>query len=60
MSKLARAVDTVARRPQLQERITYTVADSMEKTLQPHGVIVVVEADKVLRRWRGVNRSGTG
>ncbi|MFP3423004.1 GTP cyclohydrolase I, partial [Bacillus sp. SIMBA_161] len=36
LSKLARAVETVAKRPQLQERITSTIADSMMETLNPH------------------------
>nr|WP_316047487.1 GTP cyclohydrolase I FolE [Planococcus glaciei] len=38
LSKLARAVETVAKRPQLQERITSTLADSLMETLNPHGV----------------------
>ncbi|SIS39046.1 GTP cyclohydrolase I [Kroppenstedtia eburnea] len=59
LSKLARAVDTVARRPQLQERITYTVADSLERTLQPHGVIVVVEAEHMCMTMRGIKKPGS-
>ncbi|SDC45734.1 GTP cyclohydrolase I [Melghirimyces thermohalophilus] len=59
LSKLARAVEAVARRPQLQERITYTVADSIEKTLQPHGVIVVVEAEHMCMTMRGVKKPGS-
>ncbi|PTX59898.1 GTP cyclohydrolase I [Melghirimyces profundicolus] len=59
LSKLARAVDAIARRPQLQERITYTVADSIEKTLQPHGVIVVVEAEHMCMTMRGVKKPGS-
>src|SRR3954453_2709143 len=45
LSKLARAVEAVARRPQLQERITSTIADSINKSLEPHGVMVIVEAE---------------
>src|SRR4029078_783831 len=41
LSKLARAVESVAKRPQLQERITSTVADAILETLEPHGVMVV-------------------
>src|SRR6476659_6402266 len=43
LSKLARAVEAVARRPQLQERITRVVADSIFEKLDPHGVMVVIE-----------------
>ncbi|SMO42393.1 GTP cyclohydrolase I FolE [Melghirimyces algeriensis] len=59
LSKLARAVEAVSRRPQLQERITYTVADSIEKTLEPHGVIVVVEAEHMCMTMRGVKKPGS-
>ncbi len=54
LSKLARAVETVARRPQLQERITATVADAIMETLEPHGVMVVVEAEHMCMTMRGV------
>ncbi len=59
LSKLARAVEAVSRRPQLQERITSTVADSLVKTLDPHGVIVVVEAEHMCMTMRGVNKPGS-
>jgi GTP cyclohydrolase I len=58
LSKLARAVETVARRPQLQERITATVADSIMETLDPHGVMVVVEAEHMCMSMRGVKKPG--
>lgn len=58
LSKLARAVEAVCRRPQLQERITYTVADSIMKTLRPHGVVVVVEAEHMCMTMRGVKKPG--
>ncbi|MEE2577694.1 GTP cyclohydrolase I, partial [Pseudomonas aeruginosa] len=45
LSKLARAVEAVSKRPQLQERITSTIAESIVETLDPHGVMVVVEAE---------------
>ncbi|MBD5070801.1 GTP cyclohydrolase I FolE, partial [Xanthomonas citri pv. citri] len=45
LSKLARAVEAVAKRPQLQERITSTITESIVETLDPHGVMVVVEAE---------------
>ncbi|SET33671.1 GTP cyclohydrolase I [Natronincola peptidivorans] len=59
LSKLARVVDTVARRPQLQERLTATIADTMVKKLQPHGVIVVVEAEHMCMTMRGVKKPGS-
>lgn len=58
LSKLARAVEAVARRPQLQERITSTVADAIVKKLQPHGVVVVVEAEHMCMTMRGVRKPG--
>lgn len=59
LSKLARAVETVARRPQLQERITSTVADSIVDTLDPYGVIVVIEAEHMCMTMRGVKKPGS-
>ena len=58
LSKLARAVEAVSRRPQLQERITSTVADTLMETLEPHGVMVVVEAEHMCMTMRGVNKPG--
>ncbi|MBA2875024.1 GTP cyclohydrolase I FolE [Thermaerobacillus caldiproteolyticus] len=58
LSKLARAVEAVARRPQLQERITATVADAIMETLEPHGVMVVVEAEHMCMTMRGVKKPG--
>lgn len=59
LSKLARAVETVTRRPQLQERITSTVADCIVEKLDPHGVIVVVEAEHMCMTMRGVKKPGS-
>ena len=59
LSKLARAVETVARRPQLQERITSTVADSIMEKLDPYGVIVVIEAEHMCMTMRGVKKPGS-
>ncbi|RYM05442.1 GTP cyclohydrolase I FolE [Sporolactobacillus sp. THM7-7] len=59
LSKLARAVEAVAKRPQLQERLTTTVADSIVETLRPYGVIVVVEAEHMCMTMRGVKKPGT-
>jgi GTP cyclohydrolase IA len=58
LSKLARAVEAVSRRPQLQERITSTIADSIIQTLEPHGVMVVVEAEHMCMTMRGVKKPG--
>lgn len=59
LSKLARALEAVARRPQLQERITSTVADAIMKRLEPHGVLVVVEAEHMCMTMRGVKKPGS-
>jgi GTP cyclohydrolase IA len=59
LSKLARAVEAVAKRPQLQERITATVADAILEKLEPHGVMVVVEAEHMCMTMRGVKKPGS-
>ncbi|WP_108671119.1 MULTISPECIES: GTP cyclohydrolase I FolE [Peribacillus] len=58
LSKLARAVEAVAKRPQLQERITSTVADAIMGKLEPHGVMVIVEAEHMCMTMRGVKKPG--
>ena len=58
LSKLVRVIDTVARRPQLQERLTSTVADVINEELDPKGVAVVVEAEHLCMSIRGVNKPG--
>ena len=59
LSKLARLVDAFARRPQVQERLTAQVADEIDKTLQPRGVMVVVEAEHLCMTMRGVRKPGS-
>jgi len=59
LSKLARVVDTVARRPQVQERLTGTVADLLMEMLNPYGVAVVVEAEHMCMTMRGINKPGS-
>jgi GTP cyclohydrolase I len=58
LSKLARAVEAVARRPQLQERITATVANAIVEKLDPHGVVVIIEAEHMCMTMRGVRKPG--
>jgi GTP cyclohydrolase I len=58
LSKLARVVDVVSRRLQMQERLTTQVADAIEKALDPRGVIVVVEAEHMCMSMRGVQKPG--
>ncbi len=59
LSKLARAVEAVAKRPQLQERITSTVANTINETLDPYGVMVVIEAEHMCMTMRGVKKPGS-
>ena len=54
LSKLTKLVQVVARRPQLQERMTSTIADAMEQALDPRGVLVLVEADHLCMAMRGI------
>ena len=59
LSKLARIVDGYAKRPQVQERLTTEVADSLQRILEPRGVIVVVEAEHLCMSMRGVQQPGS-
>ena len=59
LSKLARLVEVTARRPQLQERLTATIADALMERLQAQGVAVKVEAEHLCMAMRGVNKPGT-
>lgn len=59
LSKLARAVDVLARRPQVQERLTSQLADVLMDNLNPTGVAVVVEAEHLCIAMRGVRKPGT-
>ena len=58
LSKLARLVDVFAKRPQVQERLTTQVADSLMRILQPRGAIVVMEAEHLCMSMRGVRKPG--
>ncbi len=59
LSKLIKVVETVARRPQLQERLTSTVADTIVEVMKPKGVVVVVEAEHLCMSIRGVKKPGS-
>ena len=58
LSKLARLVDVFARRPQVQERLTTQIADSLMRILEPRGVIVVLECEHLCMSMRGVRKPG--
>jgi GTP cyclohydrolase IA len=58
LSKLARLVDVFAKRPQVQERLTTQVADSLMRILEPRGAIVVMEAEHLCMSMRGVRKPG--
>jgi GTP cyclohydrolase I len=58
LSKLARLVDVFAKRPQVQERLTTQIADSLMRILEPRGAIVVLEAEHLCMSMRGVRKPG--
>ncbi|MBU2008323.1 MAG: GTP cyclohydrolase I FolE [Chloroflexi bacterium] len=58
-SKLARVVDTLARRPQLQERFTRQVADTIVEALVPEGAAVIVEGEHLCMVMRGIKKPGS-
>lgn len=59
LSKLARVVDEVSRRPQVQERMTQTIADMLETKLGTAGAAVVVEAEHSCMSIRGIRKPGS-
>lgn len=58
LSKLARVVDTLAKRLQVQERLTTDIADVIMRKLKPKGVMVVIEAEHLCMSMRGVKKPG--
>jgi GTP cyclohydrolase I len=58
LSKIARVVEVFARRPQVQERMTSQIADTIVKHLDPQGVMVVIEAEHLCMSMRGVQKPG--
>jgi GTP cyclohydrolase I len=58
LSKLARLVEGLSRRPQVQERLTAEIADAMVERLEPRGALVVIEAEHLCMSMRGVRKPG--
>ncbi len=59
LSKIARLVDAYAKRPQVQERLTAQIADELQSSLNPRGVLVVIEAEHLCMSMRGVRKPGS-
>jgi len=59
ISKLARVVDIIAKRPQLQERMTTEIADAIDEGINPDGVAVVVQAEHLCMIMRGIKKPGS-
>jgi len=59
LSKLVRVIDILSRRPQLQERLTTQIADTIQNILKPQGVLLVIEAEHMCITARGVRKPGS-
>lgn len=59
LSKIARIVDVMSRKPQLQERLTSQIADTLIEAIQPLGVAVVLEAEHLCMTMRGIRKPGS-
>ena len=59
LSKIARVVDLLAKRLQVQERLTTQIADALDAALEPRGVFVVLEAEHLCMTMRGVKKPGS-
>jgi GTP cyclohydrolase IA len=59
LSKIARLVDGFSRRLQVQEKLTVQIADALETTLDPRGVMVVIEAEHLCMSMRGIQKAGS-
>ncbi|MFC1767787.1 GTP cyclohydrolase I FolE [Candidatus Margulisiibacteriota bacterium] len=58
LSKLVRVVEGYAKRPQIQERLTSQIADTLMEKLKPQGVLVIIEAEHLCMSMRGVKKPG--
>ena len=56
LSKLARTVEVYARRPQIQENLSYEIMSAIMRVLQPKGVMVVIEAEHMCMSMRGIKK----
>jgi GTP cyclohydrolase I len=59
LSKVARLVDLLSKKLQVQERLTTEIADALEKALEPRGVFVLIEAEHLCMTMRGVKKPGS-
>jgi GTP cyclohydrolase I len=59
LSKIARVVDLLSRRLQVQERLTTQIADALDEALEPKGVFVVIEAEHLCMAMRGIKKPGS-
>jgi GTP cyclohydrolase I len=59
LSKIARVVDMLAKRPQVQERLTTEIAEALDAALSPRGVFVVIECEHLCMTMRGIKKPGS-
>ena len=59
ISKLARVVEIIAKRPQIQERMTTQIADAIDEAIRPEGVAVVIQAEHLCMIMRGIKKPGS-
>jgi GTP cyclohydrolase I len=59
ISKLARVVEIISKRPQLQERMTTEIAEAITSAIKPDGVAVVIQAEHLCMIMRGIKKPGS-
>jgi GTP cyclohydrolase IA len=59
LSKIARVVDLLSKRLQVQERLTTEIADALDEAIQPRGVFVMIEAEHLCMTMRGIKKPGS-
>ena len=59
LSKIARVVDMLSKRPQVQERLTTQIAEALDEALSPRGVFVVIESEHLCMTMRGIKKPGS-